>query len=103
MNYTQPEITVVNKKVACRPLVTSIQKSGNTFVTVKQKTNLVATCVVFGNETFRTGTFVYLRGDVITMPWAKEIYDLGGHQFILIPEDIILMMSEKNLSVQETP
>lgn len=87
-------ITAVNGKVACTPLESlSLETQGSGFKTVKQKTALVKLKVVFGSLKFGSGLYVYLRGDVITMPWVKEVFDVEGQKVILVPEDCIQMVS----------
>ncbi len=83
---------VPNKKVACTPLGAqrSIQTTGNTFKTVLQKTTLLQLTVVYGNDNYKTGDWVFIKGDCMTLPWTKEEYTTSdGKMFILVPEDRI--------------
>jgi hypothetical protein len=90
-------IRIPNDMIACEPFVNvGIEKQGNTFVTAKQKNSLFATKVVYQNirefsngnfqgYPYRAGDTVYVRGDAMTLPWTKEVLDLGGRKVILVP------------------
>jgi hypothetical protein len=58
---------------------------------VDTKVSLTALRVVFDteNESFLKGDTVWVRSVNFTQGWAKEVYQLGDHQFILIPESVI--------------
>jgi hypothetical protein len=85
---------VPNNRVACSPFESlAIETSGSAFKTVKQKNSLLRLSVVAGNERYLAGTYVYVRGDVITMPWTKEIFELDGTKFIIVPEEAIQLVT----------
>jgi hypothetical protein len=85
---------VPNRRVACEPLdslaLKPVVKSG--FAKAAQKVELYRLKVVFGNERYQPGSYVFVRGEVITLPWAREAYSLGERSFILVPEDAIQLV-----------
>lgn len=88
---------VPNRRVACSPFqAKSVEvKIKNAFATVSQKTELTQMEVVFGNERYRPGTFVYVKGDVLTLPWTREVFELAGKKFVMVPEDLIQLVELK--------
>ncbi len=84
---------VPNNRVACTPFESlAIETTGGAFKTVKQKTSLLRTKVVMGNSDYPEGVLVYLRGDVVTLPWTKEIFEVDGQKFILVPQEHIQLV-----------
>lgn len=84
-----------NRRVACKPFETlQIEKQGRSFVTIKNKQSLVGLEVIFGNNDYRVGWTVYVRGDVVTLPWAKEKYQLQDKEFILVPDEAIQIVTK---------
>lgn len=84
-------------RLACEPFETlGIQTQGKTFVTVKQKNGLLRTKVVYpcerlvdtqlsrGSE-IRPGFYVYIRGDCVSLPFTREVFDIGDKKVILVP------------------
>lgn len=97
-------IRIPNDKIACRPLNPSLEKSTKAgFMTLKNKTQLLETTVVFENAQdsehrfyhYAVGDTVYLRGDVVSLPWVKEPMELNGETFILVPCDQIQAWDRK--------
>lgn len=96
-----PQFYVPVNKVALTPFPTlAVEKQNTTgFVTVKNKLTLVPLKVVFGNEN-ADGTPIYapthstafVRGDSVTQPWAKEVYEVNGIQFIIAPIDAVQLV-----------
>lgn len=87
---TQP----MNDTVAVEPFPkssepTQVTKSG--FTRDTRKCTLAALKVVFGNEHFPVGSTVYVRADQQVQQWAKDVYELDGHPFILIPKTAVLI------------
>jgi len=84
----------LNNLVACTPFEsTSIKvgvKSGVPFI--EQKKGLTQLKVVFEDdcEDFSPGDTVWVRGDAMAHPYAKEVFEVDGKQFILIPRNMIL-------------
>lgn len=90
-------IRIPNEMIACEPFESlAVQTQGKAFVIVKQKNSLYATKVVYmsirefttGNlqaHPYQPGHTVYLRGDAMTMPWSREVLELGGKKVILVP------------------
>jgi hypothetical protein len=61
---------------------------------------VVASSCQVGDETvplpndnpFDNPAFVYVRADQFAQPWAKQVYELNGKPFILVPcESIVLV------------
>ena len=78
-----------NRLVACTPFekrsVETVVNSG--FATVKNKATLVPLTVIFGNDVYPHGSVVYVKGDQINAPWVKEVFELRGQAFVLVPHD----------------
>ena len=93
-NSPYPGFYSANRRIACEPLESLAleTQSRSGFQVVKQKTSLFKTRVVFGNERFMASTWVYVRGDVVTAPWAKEVFEVGARKFILVPEDAVQLV-----------
>lgn len=87
---------VPNRRAACEPFQSlSLEKEGRAFATVKEKTALLPLKVVMntvsedGREKYHVGDTVWVRGDVKTMAWVKEVFEIAGQKFILVPEECI--------------
>ena len=94
---------VPNNRVAVKPFVTlQPETKGKTFVTVKQKTSLYSSEVVFGNEDYDKGWTVYVRGDSNQTQWAKDKWEHEGVEFILIPASDILLVTKPEASKATT-
>ena len=85
-----------NKRVACEPFQSlALEKEGKSFVTVKEKTTLFPMKVVMstvsetGSEKYHVGDTVWVRGDTKVLQWAKDVFEINGQKFILVPEEII--------------
>lgn len=89
-------IVAFNKRVACTPFTSlSLEKEGKTFAHVKEKTTLFELKVVFETEDFDTvpGQSVWVRGDTKTLQWAKDVFEVQGKQFILVPREYIQLVT----------
>lgn len=86
-------IYIPNNQVACKPFPNvGLQTQGSGFITIKQKTSLLETEVIWGNETFARGMKVCILGDDHTMIWTKTVYNRNGTEFILVPCNRILLV-----------
>lgn len=82
-----------NRRLACTPFETlALETQGKTFKSVREKNDLFRLSVVFGNERYRPGDVVYVRGDIKSLPFTREVFEIGGDKFILIPEDHIQLV-----------
>lgn len=82
-----------NRKVACTPFESlALETQGRAFKTVKEKNDLFILKVVFGNERYRRGDTIYVRGDVKTLPWTREVFEVDGEKIVLVPEDYIQLV-----------
>jgi hypothetical protein len=87
---------VLNNRVAVEPFRTdAVEKTGvkSGFVTVKQKTELTKLQVVFNSGDIKAGDWVYVRGDLCVDANARQIFEIDGKRFILIPLDEIKLVS----------
>ena len=95
-------ISSINKLVAIEPIVATVEKEVRHGVAIaKQKVSLLKSKVVFFCDTderqdleINPGDTVYLRGDVITMPWVKEVFEVNGKKFILAPLSSIVLVEQ---------
>lgn len=82
-------VQTMNKRVACAPFErTSIEVANpRGFAVVKQKQELTQLKVVFDtdDETFHVGDRIAVFGSSCAAAWAKEVYEIGGKKFILVP------------------
>lgn len=90
---------VPNRRIACTPFETlALEAQGTAFKTVKEKNDLFKLKVLIGNERYRPGLVVYVRGDIKTMPWTREVFTIKDEhlqadvKFILVPEDYIQLV-----------
>lgn len=106
---TKTPLVAANRSIATEPFPTNFieVKSKSGFATAKQKGQLVALKVVYGNFVpyqaygashladrvpIQPGCTVYVRGEQYTQVWAKEVFELDGKQFILVPESTIVLV-----------
>lgn len=88
-------IRIPNKKIACTPFESlAIQKTGTNFITAKQKSELMETKVLFPDteDVYEAGQRVFIRGDAMTLPWTREVFEFQGTKFILVPMDAVQMV-----------
>lgn len=97
---------VPNKRAACEPFSSlAMEQQGKNFVHVKEKTTLFPLKVVMntvsedGGVRYHEGDTVWVRGDTKTLQWAKDVFEIAGKKFILVPEESI----QVHLVGQEKP
>lgn len=93
--FSYPRFTVPNKHIAVEPFPSqSLEKEikGGVLV-LKQKGSLQQLRVIFGNEDYAIGQAVYLRSERYTATWAKEVFEVEGVRFIVIPETEVLLVN----------
>ena len=58
---------------------------------VENQVTLVPLKVLFRSEDgrFLSGQTVYVRGNLYTQPWAKEMQEISGIKFIVVPENFV--------------
>lgn len=99
-NYWPPNEPVSrNKLVACTPFpAQNIEKKINRgIVMAEHKVSIQELVVVFAAESFGKDQKVYVRGDRVMQPWAKEVFTFEGKEFILVPEaEIVFAKWEYN-------
>jgi hypothetical protein len=84
----------VNDMVAVEPFPkseapTQVTKSG--FTRDTRKGTLIPLRVVFGTTDFPENSTVYVKSDNAIHPWAKEVFELEGKTFVIIPKTAILL------------
>ena len=84
----------LNKKVACTPFPSNdikIEVKGG-LPLIRQKNELSQLTVVLDSDCGLTaGEEVWVRGDACKHQYAKEVYEIDGKTFILIPVEMILI------------
>lgn len=86
-----------NRKVACTPFETlALETQGKAFKSVREKNDLFRLTIVIGNERYRNGDVVLVRGDIKTLPFTREVFEVGGLKFVLIPEDYIQLVERQH-------
>lgn len=88
---------VLNRRVAVSPPNFAVEKDIKHGVALaKQKFSLAETTVIFADveNTIPEGTKVYLRGDTMIQGWAKEVYELDGKKFIVVPFEYIVLVAK---------
>ena len=89
-------ISTMNKVVACTPFnkqhMETVVKGG--FAMVDKKVQLQELKVVKHSAELNLvpGDGVWVRGDAIVQPWAKEVFTVEGDEFILVPANFILIV-----------
>lgn len=70
---------------------TQVTKSG--FTRDIRRGSLVKLLVIHGTTDYPTGTYVYVKSDNTVQPWAKEVFELDGKAFMMMPTTAILLRS----------
>jgi len=85
--------------VACSPFpaqhVEKVVKGG--FAMIDKKVQLQELKVVFhsADPDLEPGDSVWIRGDAVIQPWAKETFNVDGQDFILVPANYLLLVKSK--------
>ena len=92
-------ISTTNGLVACTPFpARHIEKKVvGGMVLIANKVDLQQLEVVFpasgeGCDQFAPGVKVWVRGDLYTQQWAKDVYTVGNKTFILVPKTHIQLV-----------
>jgi hypothetical protein len=85
---------VENRRLACELFPSRVveKKVKSSFATAEQKSALTGLKVIFGNENYWVGQTVYVEAESFASSWGKRVYTLDGKDFILVPEEAILMV-----------
>ena len=87
----------MNKLVACSPFprqnMEKVVKGG--FAMIDKKVQLQELEVRFfcSDPELHPGMKIWVRGDAIVQPWAKEVFVEEGTEFILVPASVIQLAS----------
>ena len=88
-------ILTCNGKVACAPFPATVveKETRGGMVVVKQKGTLTKLEVVFPDDDYdyEAKSFIWVRAESFILNWAKEVFEVDGVKFILVPKDQILM------------
>lgn len=93
--------------VACSPFpaqhMEKVIKGG--FAMVDKKVQLQELAVVFqsADPDVEPGDKVWVRGDAVTQPWAKEVFTVDGREFILVPAQYLLLVKASTQDVLPRP
>jgi hypothetical protein len=90
-----------NKKIACTPFPSQVveKEVKHGFVAVKQRGTLTKLKVIFWHFDIAPGSEVYVRSEQFAAAWAKEVFEIDGVPFILVPEDQIVLIGNAPGSV----
>jgi hypothetical protein len=86
----------LNDNVAVRPFVFKHDKgetnnSVKGFVgTDKLSKVIISSEVVFESKNFKPGDKVYVKGEMQNLPYVRNVFNIDGVDFILIPENLIV-------------
>lgn len=92
--YIPPRFDVPNKKVAVEPFPVVEKRAeikGGVLAPINQSA-LTGLKVVFPSSTYEVGATVYVRTKLQTgSTYAREIFEVNGTKFILIPEEEVIL------------
>lgn len=97
----QGKFHVPNKRVAVQPLPETENKPKvqNGVLVPPRAALLSGQPVVFRSTGFDVGDVAFIRADRRSASlWGKEIFEVEGKKFILVPEDEVLLLKRSNLS-----
>ncbi|NBT57434.1 hypothetical protein EBT16_01495 [bacterium] len=91
----------VNENLAVEPFPTNqVEKEvKNGLAFVKQKSSLQPLKVVFSDFSkteYAVGYTVYVRADQCVSTWAKDVFELNGKKFILVPKNQVILVEKDN-------
>ncbi len=85
----------LNKCVATAPFVaqkTATARIVSGVALIDERNTLGELKVVFDSEKFRTDDIVFIDPiNAANFAWWKKVYELDGKQFILVPEEMVLV------------
>jgi hypothetical protein len=89
------QVVALNDKIACKPFPSmSVEKDfKGGMVVPKQKGTIQKLEVVFPSSNLAPSA-IWVRAEQFTLQWAKDIFDLDGVKFILVPKDQILLIQQ---------
>jgi hypothetical protein len=92
-----PRFTTPNKRVAVEPFppAPKAEIRGGVLAPMSQ-TSLTGLRVVFGSASFGEGWLLYVRTKLQgTTTYAKEVLEVDGRKFILIPEEDVVLVDNQ--------
>ena len=89
-----------NNEIAVEPFVNTALEGKNLggFAVIAQRVELYPVKVVFGNERIPDGSTVWVIGDATKHPFAKNIFEIKGKKFIMLPESFIKLVENPDLA-----
>jgi hypothetical protein len=87
-------IIAYNKQIGCEPVENrgSEVEVRHGVSVAKHRSELTALKVVFGNESIRVGSTVYVPSMSKNLPWFSQVHKIGSQAFILVPETSVLLV-----------
>ncbi len=92
------DINTFRNVIACSPFpaqhMEKVIKGG--FAMIDKKVQLQELTVVFRSSepSMNAGDKVWVRGDTVIQPWAKEVFTVEGKDFILVPANMVLLVKD---------
>lgn len=88
LNWGLGDMISKNKLLACStfPKVTIEKRVNRGLVMAEHRISIQELKVLFHGEGYAKDTLVYVRGDRVMQPWAKEVFTFEETEFILVPE-----------------
>lgn len=84
----------LNGRIAVTPFEShSVQmEKSHGLVTIKSKVSLLAVKAVYStvDGEYSAGDTIYVRGETVAHPFSKEVYEMDGHKFILLPKELVV-------------
>lgn len=77
-----------------------VAKSG--FVRDIRRGSLVGLKVIHGNNDFPVGAILYTKSENAIQPWAKDVLELNGVSFIMIPKTAVLLREYSSTTATAT-
>ena len=85
-----------NRKIACEPFPINVVEKENRhgMVLARQKGTVTPLKVLFRYQNVYALSTVYVKSEHAMSLWAKEVYDVEGIKYILVPEEAVLLVEE---------
>ncbi len=96
----------INKQTAVKPpqIQAATQRVTHGIAIIDSRVTLMGMEVVFDSAVARAGDTIYVHSNVVNShKWTKEIYDVDGQQFVLVPDDMIVLVNRPKRKYSPTP
>lgn len=97
-----PRFSIPNKQVAVEPFPPAAKAEVKGGVVVPMnRSNLTGLRVVFDSGAYQVGWQVFVRSSLsYSTTYGKEVFEVEGQKFILIPEDQVILLDSQLASAQ---